>query len=99
MKYKICNSFWERARGFIGLKEPVDYALLFPKEKCVHMFFMRMPLLIIALDTDNRILDTYILKPWQIGKWHAQAAAILEISDLRFTKHCLIGKRLTLTPY
>ena len=96
MKYKVCTSFWSRTRGFIGLKEPVDYALFFPKEKCVHMFFMHIPLLIVALDAEQRVLDAYVLKPWQVGKWHAKAAAILEVSDLRFIKHFYPGKKVIL---
>lgn len=96
-KIKLLSGFTERLRGFIGYPSPPGFGLFFQKEQSVHMCFMRFPLLIIVLNKDSLIIDSYILKPWQFGKWHFNSAAIIEIPDISLFQQCRQGKKVTLT--
>lgn len=96
-KIQILSGFTERLRGFIGYSSPPEFALLFQKEYSVHMCLMRFPLLIIILNKESLIIDSYILKPWQFGKWHFNSAAIIETPDISLSKQCSRGKKVIIT--
>jgi uncharacterized membrane protein (UPF0127 family) len=64
-------------------RRPAVY-YLFHGEKCLHSFFMRYPLYVIVADKQQRILDKFILPPWQISKYYRKAFYILETTNQQF---------------
>ena len=59
-------SFAVRARGMIGRKFDSFDAMVFPRCPAVHTFFMSMPIDIVFLSQDNRIMALYHnVKPWK----------------------------------
>ena len=59
-------SFSVRARGMIGRKFDSFDAMVFPRCPAVHTFFMSMPIDIVFLSQDNRIMALYHnVKPWK----------------------------------
>ena len=69
---KILRRWWERARGFMFRRklEPGE-ALLFvnPRETiadaAIHMLFVGMPLGVVWLDSEWRVVDTVLAQPWR----------------------------------
>lgn len=68
-KVRSPESFFERAIGLLGrsmLEE--SEAMWFENCSFIHMFGMRMPIDLIFLDHDNRVLKVVEgLKPWRIS--------------------------------
>lgn len=59
-------SFSTRARGMIGRKFDSFDAMIFPRCPAVHTYFMSMPIDIVFLSGDNRILAQYhAVRPWK----------------------------------
>ena len=70
---KVLRRWWERARGFMFRRElePGEALLLVnPRETiadaAIHMLFVGMPLGVVWLDSDWRVVDTVLAKPWRI---------------------------------
>jgi uncharacterized membrane protein (UPF0127 family) len=69
---KVLRRWWERARGFMFRRklQPGE-ALLFvnPRETiadaAIHMLFVGMPLGVAWLDSEWRVVDTVLAKPWR----------------------------------
>ena len=70
---KVLRRWWERARGFMFRRklEPGE-ALLFvnPRETiadaAIHMLFVGMPLGVVWLDSEGRVVDTVLAQPWRM---------------------------------
>lgn len=75
----VLMSFYERVRGLIGRKE-LDHneAWVFPQCKSIHTFFMRMPIDVIWLDKENRVIDVKTLRPWHLPVERRHACAVIE---------------------
>ena len=59
-------SFAIRARGMIGRKFDSFDAMIFPRCPAVHTFFMSMPIDIVFLSGENKIMALYHkVKPWK----------------------------------
>lgn len=59
-------SFSLRARGMIGRTFDAFDAMIFPRCQAVHTFFMSIPLDIIFLSKENRVLAVHhAVKPWK----------------------------------
>ena len=59
-------SFSVRARGMIGRTFDSFDAMIFPRCPAVHTFFMSMPIDIVFLSRENRIMALYHdVKPWK----------------------------------
>ncbi|MDP2666503.1 MAG: DUF192 domain-containing protein [Candidatus Diapherotrites archaeon] len=70
-RVKHARSFWEKSLGLIGVHEvDFDYVLLFHLQKetrrgaSLHMLFMRMPIDVLFLDAQKKIVDIATLRPW-----------------------------------
>ncbi|MDI9624315.1 MAG: DUF192 domain-containing protein [Methanothermobacter sp.] len=69
---KIANTFISRFKGLMFKKNIKKGLLLEMPEgrgrggSSIHMFFMRIPLDVIFLDSEKRVVDLATLKPWQI---------------------------------
>ena len=59
-------SFTSRARGMIGRTFDSFDAMIFPHCQAIHTFFMSIPLDIVFLSRDNRVMAAYhAVKPWK----------------------------------
>lgn len=66
MNFKICKKFKDRLLGNCFKKE-ITEILIFPKCNSIHTFFMKIPIDVIILDKNKKVI--YIkkkLKPWKI---------------------------------
>jgi uncharacterized protein len=78
---KVLRRWWERLRGFMFRRrlKPGE-ALLFvnPRETIVdaaiHMLFVGMPLGVVWLDGERRVVDTVVAKPWRMHYAPSQPA-------------------------
>ena len=73
-------SWHMRLRGMIGrhFSESMD-AMIFPRCNAVHMLFMTMPLDILFLDRENRVVRAVQhLRPWHPGVYAGNAVTTVE---------------------
>jgi uncharacterized membrane protein (UPF0127 family) len=78
---RVASAFGSRLRGLLGVRSlaPGRGLLLVPCTS-IHMFFMSIPLDVVFLDPDGRIIATYDnLKPWRMSRLHPEAFAVLEL--------------------
>ena len=69
-----------RLQGMIGrhFSEKMD-AMIFPRCNAIHMFFMSMPLDVLFLDRENRVIrKVQHLRPWHPGVWVRNAETTVE---------------------
>jgi uncharacterized membrane protein (UPF0127 family) len=70
---KVLRRWWERARGFMFRRklQPGE-ALLFvnPRETiadaAIHMLFVGIPLAVVWLDSEWRVVDMVLAQPWRM---------------------------------
>jgi uncharacterized protein len=69
---RVLRHWWERLRGFMfRCRLKPGEALLFvnPRESiadaAIHMLFVGMPLGVVWLDGERRVVDTVVAKPWR----------------------------------
>jgi uncharacterized membrane protein (UPF0127 family) len=64
---EVADRFWIRLRGMIGRNfESID-AMIFPDCSSIHTFWMRMPIALIFLDRDGRVLGQRATAPaWRV---------------------------------
>jgi len=76
-----CASYWCHLRGLMLRSHLDDDAgLLFVTKRpsivnaTIHMLFMRMPIAVVWLDADGRVVDAKHAKPWRLAYAPAHAA-------------------------
>lgn len=83
----MANSFFSR---FIGLmfKGNIDNGLMLKippgrgrRGSGIHMFFMRIPLDILFLDEEKKVVDAVFLKPWKMYNPVKPARFVIEFSE------------------
>lgn len=81
MNVATAKTPWRRIVGFIGRAEiPQDEALLFPRCSSIHTFFMRVPIDVLFLDAQRRVLRLVPhVAPWRPYVGCAGAAYTLEM--------------------
>ena len=67
---RLATSPWARGLGLMGHPGLAPgQALLLQPESSIHMFFMRVPLDVLFLDKDDRVLFLYTaLRPWRVSR-------------------------------
>lgn len=87
-------------RGMLGrnFSDTFD-AIIFERHSSIHMWFMHMPLDIVFLDKDCRIIDVrHTLKPWRMAsKFGAKTVVELPAGKLKQTG-AEVGDQLKLSP-
>jgi uncharacterized membrane protein (UPF0127 family) len=54
---ELARSFWARGRGLMGRASlPDSYALIIFPESSIHTFFMRVPIDVLFVDRNNRVI-------------------------------------------
>jgi uncharacterized membrane protein (UPF0127 family) len=68
-KVEVAASFWSRGKGLIGRKSLAEgYGLVIRPCGSIHMFFMSVPLDVLHVDKDGRIIRIlHEIKPWRVG--------------------------------
>lgn len=77
------GTFWKRAIGLIGKPglEP-GHGLLIPGCGSIHTFFMRFPIDVIFLDSENRVVrSVQDLKPWRMAWGGRRARSVIEVQS------------------
>ncbi|MDK3161500.1 DUF192 domain-containing protein [Kamptonema cortianum] len=69
---RLCVSFWSHFKGLqLAPSLPDDEGLLFVTkrdnrtETAIHMFFMRFSIGVIWIDSQGRVVDKRLAKPWR----------------------------------
>ncbi len=80
-KGRKADNFFTRLRGLIGVKElPEGDGLYIVPANQVHTNFMSIPIDILYLDDDNRVMDyDESMKPYRFGRMRRGAHAVLEL--------------------
>ncbi|MFP4322711.1 MAG: DUF192 domain-containing protein [Anaerolineales bacterium] len=76
-----CASWWCRFRGLMLRADlPADEGLLFVHRRAsridatIHMLFMLIPIGVVWLDADRRVVDAKLAKPWRLAYAPAKPA-------------------------
>ncbi len=66
---EIASTFWARGKGLIGRRTlPPGFGLVIRPCGSIHMFFMSIPLDVLHLDRDGRVVKVlHGIKPWRPG--------------------------------
>jgi uncharacterized protein len=77
----VADTFWSRGKGLIGRKRLGDGdGLLIDPCGSIHCFFMSIPIDVIYLDRDNRVVGMdKELRPWRIGGFYRGDKRVLEV--------------------
>ncbi len=78
---RVANTFWTRLKGLIGVREfaPGDGLLITPCNS-VHCMFMSIPIDVVYVDADNRVVDIdREMKPWSVGRPRRRARYVIEL--------------------
>lgn len=75
------GSFTARLKGLMGVRSlPVGSGLLLCPCNSIHMFFMKIPLDIIFIDSGNIVVHVIQhIRPWRISPLIRKAAAVIEL--------------------
>lgn len=83
----MADSFFSRLRGLM-LKGSLERGMILKlppgrsrHSSGIHMFFMRIPLDVIFLDAQKKVVDQVNLKPWQVYTPKKPARYVLELEE------------------
>lgn len=93
VKARVARSFFERARGLIGVRDlPPGEGMLILKCNAIHTFFMRFPIDAAFFDRRDRVVKVVKnIRPWRLFVWGGwRAAKVLETKSIskQETKEC-----------
>ncbi|MCA1598203.1 MAG: DUF192 domain-containing protein [Chloroflexi bacterium] len=80
-RVEVAASFWARGKGLIGRKSlPEGYGLVIKPCGSIHMFFMAIPLDVLHLDREGRVLRVLTgIKPWRFGPIVRGGKSVIEL--------------------
>lgn len=78
---RVADHFFSRLRGLLGVRNlPQGDGLLIEGTNCIHTHFMAIPIDVVYLDREYRVVDVdEKLSPWRFGKLRRQAKHVLEL--------------------
>ena len=78
---RVATSFASRFRGLMGVAQlPPGAGLLLPRTSSVHTHFMRFPIDVVFLDSEQRIVSVVpALRPWRFARAKG-AVSVLELA-------------------
>ena len=81
-KVKIADSFLSRFIGLMGRKSLDEgEGLLLLKCSSIHCFFMKIPIDVVYISKDMKVLYKETIRPWRIGKIIRGARHVLELAE------------------
>jgi uncharacterized protein len=94
-KAGVADTFFSRFRGLMLRSElAVDEGLLIEYSrhlgsKSVHGFFMRFPLDLVFIDSEKRVVEIALLRPWKMYNPRADCRWVLELNAGFVERHGL----------
>ena len=61
----------------------------------IHMFFVSFPLAIVVCDKQMKIMDRFVIKPWQVSRYYPDAAYLVESNDIHTIEKIKIGDEIS----
>lgn len=98
---RVADSFFTRLRGLLGVRElRRGDGLLIRGTNCIHTHFMSIPIDVVYLDREHRVVDVdQNLSPWRFGRLRRKAAHVLELPAGAVAQSGLdIGQQLHIEP-
>ena len=99
---RVLRRWWERARGFMFRRElKPEESLLFVNSRetiadaAIHMLFVGMPLGVVWLDSERRVVDTVLAQPWRIHTAPQQPAKYFLEGAPSLLEQVSIGDRVS----
>lgn len=94
------RSFWQRTVGLIGrTRVGEDEAILFEHCSSIHTLFMRIPIDVVFLDGNRRVLKTVEnVRPWRPLIGCAGASSVLELAAGEIARRAIALGDEILTP-
>ena len=96
-KGQVADSYLKRLKGLIGVRKlALGDGLLIKPCKDVHTHFMAIPIDILYVDADNRIVDIDPeMKSWRFGRWRRKAQFVIELPSGTVARTgCAVGDEL-----
>lgn len=95
----VADGVWSRFVGLMFRRSlEAGHGLVLRPCSSVHMFFMRMPLDVVFVDGDGRVVRVYEnLRPWRATRVVRKAKACIELPAGTLTAAVAVGDVLTLT--
>lgn len=100
---ELARSFWARGRGLMGRATlPESYALIIYPESSIHTFFMRLPIDVLFVDRDDRVIGLRQAMPPNrpfagVAPWRGRYVIEMPAGVIT-TTGTLVGDQLRLTP-
>jgi len=100
---ELARSFWARGRGLMGrMALPPGYALIIYPETSIHTFFMRVPIDVLFVGRDHRVVAMREAMPPNrpfagVAPWRGHYVIEMPSGVISATG-TRIGDRLVLTP-
>jgi uncharacterized protein len=100
---ELARSFWARGRGLMGREFlPESYALIIYPESSIHTFFMRIPIDVLFVGRDNRVVGLREAMPPSrlfagVAPWRGRYVIEMPAGVIQATGTA-IGDQLVLTP-
>lgn len=101
---ELARSFWARGRGLMGRTAlPEQYALIICPEWSIHTFFMRVPIDVLFVDRDDRVVGLREAMPPNrpfagVAPWRGHYVIELPAGVIRSTGTA-VGDQLSVTPH
>lgn len=83
----MADSFLSRFKGLMfkgGIERGLVLGIPEGRGRCgsgIHMFFMRIPLDVLFLDKEKKVVDKVYLRPWQVYNPIKPARYVLELEE------------------
>ena len=101
---ELARSFWARGRGLMGRASlPDSYALIIFPESSIHTFFMRVPIDVLFVDRDDKVIGLRAAMPPSrpfagVAPWRGRYVIEMPAGVIASTGTAL-GDQLQLTPH
>ncbi|MBO9325999.1 MAG: DUF192 domain-containing protein [Roseiflexus sp.] len=102
-RVEVARSFLARGRGLMGRAElPAGYGLILVPESSIHMLFMRIPLDVLFVDRQHRVISMReALPPWHpfagVAPWRGYYVVELPVGTIH-SSCTRVGDQLRVTP-
>ncbi|ABU57771.1 DUF192 domain-containing protein [Roseiflexus castenholzii] len=100
---EVARSLLARGRGLMGRTNlPAGYGLILVPESSIHMFFMRIPIDVLFVDRQHRVIGVReALPPWHpfagVAPWRGHYVVELPVGAIR-ASGTEVGDKLRVTP-
>jgi uncharacterized protein len=78
---RVADNFWTRLKGLIGVRTLAEGdGLLINGSKGVHCMFMSIPIDVLYVDNQDRIIAVdQAMKPWTVGRIRPASRYVIEL--------------------